>query len=368
MITVARAMVLEKFKEPLVMREVQVESLDEGTVLVRLTASGVCGSDLHTCEGKDPRTRLPIVIGHEGVGIVEKVRGRVVDMDGHLLEEGDAIIWDRGLSCGICRECTVKRRQALCKSRKAYGVHFGFNEPPHLNGCYASHIILRPGTKVIKLKSRGAEGIDPAVLVAASCSGATAAHAVEMANISIGDTVVVFGPGPLGAFLTGFAKARGARDVIVIGGTGLRLDICRELGANHTINRGQTKAKQRLEVVMDITGGRGAEVIFDAAGHHEIVTEALGMVATGGTVSLPGFGVPAGKMEIDIFSSLVRPTVNLQGSWVSDTRHLDQAFSLVAANPLPYSKLVTHRFKLEQANEALAAIRDRLAVKAVIQN
>jgi threonine dehydrogenase-like Zn-dependent dehydrogenase len=358
-------MVLEAFRNPLVMREFGVGTIPDGHVLVRLSAAGVCGSDLHMYQGKDPRTPLPIILGHEGVGHVEAVGGRVTDVDGHELAPGDPIIWDRGIMCGACRMCVIERRPALCASRRAYGIHIGAAEPPHLNGCYATHLMLRPGTRILSLRSRDAQQIDPAILVAASCSGATAAHAAELADIRVGDSVVIYGPGPLGAFLVAFSRARGASRVIVVGGTGLRLEICQMLGATHTINRNETSPDERREMIMDATGGRGARTVFDAAGSHDVVREAIDIVSTGGSVSLPGFAVPSGTMPVDIFG-LTRRTISLQGVWVSDARHLDEAFSLVMANQEAFAKMVTHRFPLDRANEALAAVRDREAVKAVL--
>ncbi|MHC4251588.1 MAG: alcohol dehydrogenase catalytic domain-containing protein, partial [Planctomycetota bacterium] len=112
--TTAKAMVLEEFNAPLVEREIEVPALSAGEVLVRITASGVCGSDVHMHKGQDPRTPIPMILGHESVGVVEETSGEVAAVDGTVVTKGMQVAWDRGVYCGRCPYCTVKRQQYLC--------------------------------------------------------------------------------------------------------------------------------------------------------------------------------------------------------------------------------------------------------------
>lgn len=163
----AKAMVLEEFEKKLQMREIEIPPLTNGKVLVKITASGICGSDVRMFKGKDPRVPLPIILGHEGVGKVVEVKGEKLTVNREKLIPGDNIISNRGISCGECYFCKVKNNPALCPERWVYGISKFYKEEPYLNGCYADNIILFADTDIFKIPNE----IDPAVLVPASCSG-----------------------------------------------------------------------------------------------------------------------------------------------------------------------------------------------------
>ena len=213
MACVAHAMVLSAFNAPLEMREYPLPDLAPGEVLVKLVASGVCGSDVHMWRGHDPRTPLPIILGHEAIGVVEATGGRRRDLDGEEVKPGDLIGWDRGVVCDDCFFCSVRKQPYLCPDRRVYGISISCKDAPHLKGGYATHMVLDPRTKLVRLP----QGVAPEVLVSASCSGATAAHAVEQCGIRQGDTVAVIGTGSLGLFAIAFVAGRGAARIIAIG-------------------------------------------------------------------------------------------------------------------------------------------------------
>ena len=224
----ARAAVLESFDSPLALREFPEPSPDGGRAVVEVLAAGVCGSDHHMWKGKDPRTPLPIILGHEGTGRLVAPEG-LKDVRGREIRPGDLLIWDRGVTCGKCVFCTVKRQSFLCPERKVYGINMSCAEPPHLLGCYAERLSLLPGTRLLRLPG----GADLPALVSASCSGATAAHAMEGA-VEPNDVVVVIGAGPLGAWCSAFAREGGAREVVVTDVRDSRLALARSFGATNT--------------------------------------------------------------------------------------------------------------------------------------
>ena len=358
----ATAMVLHRFNEPLEEREFPLPSLNEGELLVEILASGVCGSDVHMWRGKDPRLALPMILGHEGVGRIAARRGKRQSVFGEQLKEGDLIIWNRGVTCGKCYFCVVKHTPALCPNRWVYGITTNCTEPPYLRGCYASHIALTANTDIFKIE----EEIDPAILVTAGCSGATMAHGFDLHSPDVGDTVVVQGPGPLGIFGVAFAKARGASQVIVIGGTQSRLDLCKRFGATHLLNRNETTVAERRQFVREMTNGNGADVVVEATGSSLAVAEGVGLVRNGGCYLVTGFGNPEGKVELDCFADISRKNIRLQGVWVSDTQHLLEAVRLVIDNADAFKSLASDCFPLAQATEALEAMRDRETLKAII--
>lgn len=353
-----KAAVLKEFNQPLVTEERELASLKDGEVLVRITACGVCGSDVHMWKGKDPRTLLPLILGHEGVGMVEEVEGEKKGIFADKIRPGDLIIWDRGVSCGNCYFCLVKKEPSLCSNRQVYGII--------RDGCYATHLILIKETKIIKIE----EEIDPAVLVAASCSGATTAHTIELCNISEGDTVIVQGPGPMGIFALAFAREGGADKIIVIGTEEdkERLELCLEFGARKTLNINETSFEERLSYVKEETKGLGADVVIDCTGSPHAIREGLKMTAAGGIYTLPGVATPIGSIPIDFYEDVARTNIRIQGVWVSDTAHLYQAVKLVLNKKYPFGKLATHRFKLEEATQALKIVDTRKAMKAVLMS
>jgi threonine dehydrogenase-like Zn-dependent dehydrogenase len=358
----ASAAVLAAFNEPLTLQAIQVPALESGQVLVQVEAAGICGSDVHMWHGFDPRTPLPIILGHEGVGRVLESSANRVDMLGQPVTPGQRVLWERGVTCGACYFCAVLHEPSLCSNRWAYGIHHSVNIPPYLNGCYATHLVLDARTPLFIL----AEDEDPATFVAASCSGATAAHGFDQVQVRSGDCVVIYGPGPLGAFATAFAKAGGAEQVIVIGGSPDRLAICKTLGATMLWNRLELSAEQQYEAVHDHTLGRGADLVVEASGSVSAAREGVNLLRSGGTLLLMGMGTPVGEMSLLPFETIVRKNVRIQGVWVSDARHTLQAISLVRQHPVEFATLVTHRYSLSHATEALQAVAARKALKAVL--
>ncbi len=358
----ATVALLRAFRQPLAIEQIALPTLAPGQALVRVEAAGVCGSDVHMWQGRDPRTPLPMILGHEGVGRIEELAGPHTDIHGQPVRVGQRILWERGVTCGRCHACAILHEPALCAQRWVYGIHRSSAEPPHLNGCYATHIVLDAATHLIPLD----EASDPAMWVAASCSGATAAHGFDLTPVQVGQTVVILGPGPLGAFSILLARAAGAEQIVLIGGTGARLEICRALGATHVLSRHTTDDAERRATVLELTHGRGADVVIEAAGSLSATREALALVRPGGSVSLVGFGTPMGELPLWPFEDLVRRNVRLQGVWVSNVRHTLRAISLVRQYPDALRALVTHRYPLTQATHALEQVEQRETMKAVL--
>lgn len=360
-----RAAVLAKFNEPLEIREYPLQPLAEGEVRVQIEAAGCCGSDVHMWCGRDPRTPVPIILGHEGVGRIHETGGEKKDLLGRTLKPGDRVMWERGIMCGKCYMCVVEKKPFMCLTRQTYGISVGCEEPPHFRGCYGEYLHVKAGCHFYKIES----DIDSAILVQASCSGATAAHAIEEAAIRPGETVCIQGPGPLGNFALAYAQRSGATQTIVIGtaADAHRLELAKEFGATHTLTIAEgTTTEERAEFVKSVTGGRGADVVMECTGSPRAFAEGLQLVAPLGRYICPGVATPEGEVSMRIFEDLVRKNVRVVGVWVSDTSHLVRSIRLVEAGGFPFEKLVDHRTDLEGATEALGMMRDRKIMKAVI--
>lgn len=373
---ITTAMVLEQFGQPLVRREIVVPALQPGGVLLRLRASGVCGSDLDIVAGKDPRATLPLIPGHEGIGEIAALGGEKDDIGGEALRVGDVVAFNRGLTCGQCAYCTARRQPELCARRETYGISMGGvndngvpagsrrsqdGDGPALSGCYAEMIVLWPGTEIVKLPA----GADPVALVAATCSGATAAHAIELAGIMPGETVVIIGPGPLGLYAAALAFDRGADTVVMVGRRrDRRLELAEAMGCVG-VSTAETALEDRASLIADLTGGLGAGAVVDCAGTAESIPEALELVAPGGTVTLPGLAAPLPEFRFDPYI-LARKQVRLQGVWTSSARHLAQALAVAQSRRYGLRAIVSHVLPLEQANEGLRLLREKQAVKVVL--
>lgn len=355
-------MVLEGFGEPLAAQTFELPEPEPGALLVRVLAAGVCGSDLHIVSGRDPRVPLPLIPGHEIVGEVLATAPGKLDVFGEPVAPGDRVAFSRGVTCGHCVYCTIRQKPALCGRRQTYGITMSCAEPPHLNGGYAEAIYVRPESEVFHLPT----DVDPVGVAAATCSGATAAHAVELAGVKLGDVVVVIGPGPLGQYAAALARESGAREVVMIGTgrnpTHLRLA---ETAGFVPVDLSQTQPAERLALVRGLSEGRGADAVLDCAGTADSLTEALALVGPGGVVALPGVAAPLASVRIDPYD-LARRQIRLQGVWVSEPRHLWQALRVAGSMRYPLDAMVTHVLSLSAANEALRLLRDRRAVKVVL--
>lgn len=358
----ARAMVLKKFNQPLEMSTFPIPKLHEGEVLVKILVAGVCGSDVHMWEGRDPRIRLPMILGHEGVGEIMEMNGEKRDVYGSPLHIGDKVLWSRGVTCGQCYYCKVKMEPSLCPHRWVHGIHTTCAEPPHLTGNYSEYLPLDQKINFYKIEPN----IDLQVFVPASCSGATTAHAFDLSRIESGDSVLIQGVGPLGIFAVAFAKSFGASQIIVIGGTEGRLNMCKAFGATLILNRKKTSQEERKEAVMEVTHGRGVDVAFEMAGETEALKESISLVRTGGACISAGFGEPHGKIELDPFHDIGRKNLRLQGVWVSEVRHTHMALQLILSRLQVFKNLITHPFPLAKANDAIRVMKTREAVKAVL--
>jgi threonine dehydrogenase-like Zn-dependent dehydrogenase len=358
----SKAMILEKFNQPLEIRTFPLPKVKEGEVLVKIEAAGVCGSDVHMWEGMDPRIRLPMILGHEGVGEIVEMKGEKRDVNSIPLHRGDKVLWNRGVTCGHCYFCKVKMEPSLCPNRWVYGIHTSCKEPPYLTGNYSEYLLLVEKVDLFNIQSN----IELQTLVSASCSGATAAHAIDLSRMEYGDSVLVQGVGPLGIFAVAFANSLGASQIISIGGTEERLKMCQSFGATLLLNRHRLSQKERKEAVMELTHGRGVDIAFEMAGEVDALRECISLVRVGGTCVSAGFGEPHGTIEIDCFYDLGRKNLRLQGVWVSETRHTHMALQLILGHLHDFKKMITHRFPLEKANDAIRVMKTKEAIKAVL--
>src|SRR5262252_8904006 len=246
-------------RQPLEVRDVPKPDLEPGAALLRTLYSEVCGTDVHLHHGRLD-VPYPIIPGHVSVGIVETTGGRVKDIHGEKIKEGDVVTFlDVHETCNNCYQCLVARQPTRCPSRKVYGITYSANDG--LLGGWAEAIWLKPGVKMIKLPKE----LTPETFIGGGCGLVTALHAVDMAEIKLGESVAVLGVGPVGQSCVAFASLSGAGDIIAIGAPKNRLDFARRMGATAAVGL-DLPPSARAEAVRGVTGGRGADVVIEASG------------------------------------------------------------------------------------------------------
>jgi len=328
------------------LRELPVPQIDDDSALLRVEACGICGSDVEQYAGILP-VRLPLIPGHEPLGIIEQIGERAAKRWG--VAAGDRVAVETLIPCGHCRTCLGGRYQ-VCRGR---GGMFGHGyvplaHPPSLWGAYADYMYLDSFSIVHPVR----KDIPASLAVMFNPIGAGFRWAVELPDTGPGDSVLILGPGQRGLASVIAARAAGADTIIVTGLTrdAPKLALAKELGADHVIDIEQEDARVRIR---EITGGHGADVVVEvSANAPEPVAEALHYVATGGRIILAG--VKGFKSVPDFVSDLiVVKEVTIIGAFGVTSRAYDAAIRLIESGRAPLAKMHTHDFRLEDAEPAI---------------
>jgi threonine dehydrogenase-like Zn-dependent dehydrogenase len=346
---------------PLVVKQFQSPSLEPGAALLRTLYSEVCGTDVHLHHGKLD-VPFPIIPGHVSVGVVEAANGKLHDISGDAIREGDVVTFlDVHETCNNCYYCLVARQPTKCPHRKVYGISYSSTEG--LLGGWSEAIWMKPGVKMIKLPKE----LTPETFMGGGCGLVTALHAVDMAELKLGESVAVLGVGPVGQSCVAFASLSGASDVFAVGAPRDRLDFARRMGATATLGL-DLPPLARAEAVRGLTGGRGADVVIEASGAPDAVKQALDIVRDGGRVIICGHYTDNGAVEIHPHWQINRKHVEIKGCWGSRYDHFHRAVALTTkyGSLKPWAEMVSGRYELQNADEALAAVENRTALKAII--
>lgn len=358
-----KAVIMPGPNRPLELREFGVPELEPGAVLLQTLGSEVCGTDVHLWHGQLAGVPYPIIPGHVSVGRVAAIGGAAADVDGRPLEVGQVVTFlDVYGSCGRCWYCTVAHATTRCPQRKVYGITLSAEEG--LLGGWGEYIYLRPGVHIVALPPE----LPWETFLAAGCGLPTALHAVSLAEVAFGDTVLVQGSGPVGLSAAILAQLRGAGRVIVIGGPALRLDMARRLGADAAIDIGAADEAARREQVRALTGGRGADVTIEATGVAAAVPEGMRLTRDAGRYVVVGQYTNAGVVPFNPHLDLNQKHLDVRGCWGSDVGHVYRAVQVLARyhSQFPWAQFVSGRYGLGQAQAALEDVAAQRVVKALI--
>lgn len=343
--------------------EQEKPELRDGDVLLRTEFSEVCGTDIHLRHGRLDGVPYPIIPGHVSVGEISEIQGTVTDIDGNQLQIGDKVTFlDVAETCNNCYYCLVAKASTRCPNRKVYGITYGVQD--NLKGGWSQYIHLPDGVKIIKLP----EEVDPRKFIAAGCGLPTAIHAIQRANIQLGDTVVVQGAGPVGLMAAVLAKLSGAFGVIMVGAPDHRLTIAREFGVDRTVNIEEYNSEDRINKVIELTKGRGSDVTIEATGNPIAVKEGMRMTRDQGTYVIVGQYTDAGDIQINPHLDINKKHLTIKGSWGSDFEHfyLGIDFMRLHGDNYPFDRIISKIYNLEEIDQALEDVEDLKIMKAVI--
>lgn len=326
-------------------------------------ASEVCGTDVHLYHGRLSGVPYPIIPGHVSVGRVLEMRDLDRDALGTLLRVGDLItFYDVYGVCNECWFCTIAKQPNRCPQRRVYGITFSAEEG--LLGGWAEQIYLRPGVRTIKLPAE----LTADDVIGGGCGLFTGFGAVERSGLRLGDTVVVQGSGPVGLSAAAFAVLKGSGLVVVIGAPRARLELATALGADVVMSIETEEADARVDGVMDLTGGRGADVVIEATGNPRAVAEGFDLVRDGGTYVIAGHYTDGGEVMLNPHLHINRPHIDVRGQWGTEFGHLVRALRMLGKyrDRLPFSRVIGGRYGLSEADDALADVAELRVTKAII--
>ena len=348
--TTMRAAVLHGIRDVRITDSLPRPAAGPGEVLLEIASVGVCGSDVHYyvegCIG-DQVVTAPIIMGHEFSARVVELGDGVEGLRG--LKPGQLVTVEPAIHCGECEPCRHGHPN-LCPNVRFCGT-------PPIDGVFAEYAVM-PAENCFPLP----EGVGPAAGAMLEPLG-VAIHAVGLANMKPGQTAAVLGAGPIGLLTATVAKVSGAAEIIVTEPLDYRRRFALETVAGAALN---PDVEDVVAEVMRLTGGRGVDVAFEAAGAAETPDQAAAMVRPGGKVVVAG--IPSQDEMV-----LTASTVRRKGLTIKMVRRMKhtypRAIRLVQAGLVDVESLITHTYPLERIGEAfetVAAYGDGV-IKAVIQ-
>jgi len=360
-------------------REFPVSDPEPGAVLLKMSLSGICGTDKHTYRGESrqyvgtPHERelaYPLICGHENVGTVTAVGGDLRDSAGDPLRPGDRVVPGANVPCGRCYYCTGGYPYYFCQHLEDYGNSLNCAQPPYLLGGWAEYLYLLPRSRIFRVPDE----LPDEVAVLTEVMAVT--HGVETAMTLLGlqgaspsgYTVAVLGAGPLGLCHVIKARLAGAGTIIATDKLAGRLAVAGKFGADLVLDVTETDGPERAAVVAAATRGLGADIVIDCSGFPDTFTEALALVRTGGVVIEAGTFVDMGPVPVNPNSAICTRSVTVLGIGGEKASSYEPSMRMLAANQgrYPFGEIVTHRFGLGEVAEALTVAQSGEAMQVVV--
>lgn len=354
---------LKKFE----IKEYPMPEVGDDDILVKVEGCGVCGTDAHEFKC-DPFGLIPVALGHEGTGEIVKMGKNVTkDSAGKPLKIGDKVV-----TCMIFKDNPDITMYDLNKQNVGGADVYGLlpDDDIHLNGWFSDYILVRGGSTIFNVSDLD---LDSRILIE-PC--AVLIHAVERAKLTnilrFNSRVVVQGCGPIGLICIAVLRTMGIETIVAVDGNEQRLEFAKRMGASKTVNFMDHKGIEALtEGVKDAFGGYLADFAFQCTGAPVAHSNIYKFIRNGGGLCELGFFINGGDATINPHFDLCAKEITLVGSWVYTLRDYATTFDFLKraiAIGLPIKELITHKFALEDINEALETNLAQKGLKIAIVN
>ncbi len=364
-----KAAVCTALNEPLEIKELDLDAPRAGEVLVKMGASGVCHSDVSVQNGTLLGS-FPMVLGHEGAGVIEEV-GEGVDN----LKPGDHVVISWVPQCGQCYFCQHGQGY-LCEAgamAMATGglldgsTRFSDGGAPVMqmacSGTFSERSVI-PAIGAVKIP----DDIPFEIAALIGCGVLTGVGAaLNTADIHEGDSVVVVGCGGVGLNVIQGAKIAGAGEIIAVDMLDNKLQMAKEFGATTTVNAGDGDPVAK---VMELTGGRGADVAFEVIGLKQTIEQTLMMTRRGGEAVLVGVPRMEVMLELPAFFGVVLMAKTIKGCWYGSSNvqtDVPKLLQLYKDGKLKLDELISRRINVEDVNDAFRAMEAGEVARSVIE-
>jgi len=322
--------------------EAPLPQLREHDILVKVKASGVCGTDLHIHEGEF-LAKFPLIPGHETVGVVAALGPKVKGF-----KVGDRVVADNSELCGECFYCR-RGEELLCEDFQAHGVT--------MDGGFAEYCAY-PAKRVFQIKNLS--DVDATLLEPASC----AAHGLDKIAPKMGSSVLMFGAGPTGLVLAQLLRLNGGCHVVIAAPEGLKMNLAKSLDAADEYVELSRKNPEAQFEKLKAENPYGFDIVVEATGSVKILEDSINYVRRGGKLVV--YGVYANKDRVSWPpSKIFGDEITILGSF-SETYKFPAAIDYLDSGKVKVKGIVNKTFKLEQWADCLEAMKNKSAIKAAI--
>ena len=353
--------------EKIEVKEYPMPVVGDDDVLVKVEGCGVCGTDAHEYK-RDPFGLIPVALGHEGTGEIVKMGKNVkVDSAGKPLKVGDKVV-----TCMIFKDNPDITMFDLNKQNVGGADVYGLlpDDDVHLNGWFSDYILVRGGSTIFNVSDLD---LDSRILIE-PC--AVLIHAVERAKttgiLRFNSRVAVQGCGPIGLICIAVLRAMGIENIVAIDGEQKRLDFAKKMGADHSVNFKDYKGIEALaDGVKDAFGGYLADFAFQCTGSPVAHANIYKFIRNGGGLCELGFFINGGDATINPHFDICSKEITTVGSWVYTLRDYATTFDFLKrakAIGLPMGDLITHKFPLEEIDEAFKTNLSMQGLKIAVVN
>ncbi len=337
-----KALVKKHAKPGLWMEDVPIPEIGVNEVLIKIVKTAICGTDVHIYNWDDWAQKtipVPMTVGHEFVGIVDKVGKNV-----HDFKKGDLVSGEGHVVCGHCRNCLAGRRH-LCMKTNGIGVN--------RNGAYAEYLSI-PVTNVWYCDPK-----IPTDVLACFDPFGNAAHSALSFDL-LGEDVLITGAGPIGIMAVAIARHAGARYIVITDVNQYRLELAKKVGATRAINVNEEKLE---DVIIDLKMKEGFDVGLEMSGNASAFNSMLDVMCHGGKIALLGILPPNVNIDwnIVVFNGLI-----IKGIYGREMYETWYKVTSMVQTGLDISPVITHRFHYQEYEKAFEVMRSGESGKVIL--